>query len=44
VQSIQDILFYMVTFKDNSFSDDLYPPDITVRFVIIIEAILICVV
>ncbi|XP_012227942.1 lysine-specific demethylase 4C-like isoform X2 [Linepithema humile] len=29
VQSIQDILFYMVTFNDNSFSDDLYPSDIT---------------
>ncbi|XP_072760241.1 uncharacterized protein [Anoplolepis gracilipes] len=28
VESIQDILFYMVTFNDNSFSDDLYPSDI----------------
>ncbi|XP_024879390.1 lysine-specific demethylase 4A-like isoform X2 [Temnothorax curvispinosus] len=29
VEAIQDILFYMVTFNDNSFSDDLYPSDIT---------------
>lgn len=29
VESIQDILFYMVTFNDNSFSDDLFPSDIT---------------
>ncbi|XP_014486863.1 PREDICTED: lysine-specific demethylase 4C-like isoform X2 [Dinoponera quadriceps] len=29
VEAIQDILFYMVTFSDNSFSDDLYPSDIT---------------
>ncbi|XP_077271581.1 lysine-specific demethylase 4C isoform X4 [Temnothorax americanus] len=29
VDAIQDILFYMVTFNDNSFSDDLYPSDIT---------------
>ncbi|CAL1686288.1 unnamed protein product [Lasius platythorax] len=28
VESIQDTLFYMVTFNDNSFSDDLYPSDI----------------
>ncbi|EFN72390.1 Probable JmjC domain-containing histone demethylation protein 3B [Camponotus floridanus] len=28
VKSIQDILFYMVTFNDNSFSDDLFPSDI----------------
>ncbi|XP_029674201.1 uncharacterized protein LOC115242226 isoform X1 [Formica exsecta] len=28
VESIQDILFYMVTFNDNSFSDDLFPSDI----------------
>lgn len=32
VESIQDILFYMVTFDDNSFSDDLFPSDITVSF------------
>lgn len=30
VESIQDTLFYMVTFDDNSFSKDLYPLDITV--------------
>ncbi|EFN86038.1 uncharacterized protein LOC105181802 [Harpegnathos saltator] len=29
VESIQDTVFYMVTFSDNSFSDDLYPSDIT---------------
>ncbi|XP_071557297.1 lysine-specific demethylase 4C isoform X5 [Temnothorax nylanderi] len=29
VEAIQDILFYMVTFNDKSFSDDLYPSDIT---------------
>ncbi|XP_029163970.1 lysine-specific demethylase 4C-like [Nylanderia fulva] len=29
VESIQHILFYMVTFSDNSFSEDLYPSDIT---------------
>ncbi|XP_076674562.1 lysine-specific demethylase 4B isoform X2 [Andrena cerasifolii] len=29
VDSIQDTLFYMVTFNDNSFSEDLYPTDIT---------------
>lgn len=34
VQSIQDTLFYMVTFSDKSFSDDLFPSDITVRLVI----------
>ncbi|KAI4485696.1 hypothetical protein M0802_012592 [Mischocyttarus mexicanus] len=28
VESIKDTLFYMVTFSDNSFSDDLYPSDI----------------
>ncbi|KOX81382.1 putative lysine-specific demethylase 4B [Melipona quadrifasciata] len=28
VDSIHDTLFYMVTFSDNSFSDDLYPSDI----------------
>ncbi|KAF7379079.1 hypothetical protein HZH66_015313 [Vespula vulgaris] len=28
VESIKDTLFYMVTFSDNSFSDDLYPLDI----------------
>ncbi|KAL0103662.1 hypothetical protein PUN28_017730 [Cardiocondyla obscurior] len=28
VEAIQDILFYMVTFNDNSFSDDMYPSDI----------------
>ncbi|XP_011872094.1 PREDICTED: lysine-specific demethylase 4C-like isoform X2 [Vollenhovia emeryi] len=28
VEAIQDTLFYMVTFNDNSFSDDLYPSDI----------------
>ncbi|XP_011646275.1 uncharacterized protein LOC105432945 isoform X3 [Pogonomyrmex barbatus] len=28
VEAIQDILFYMVTFDDKSFSDDLYPSDI----------------
>lgn len=30
VNSIKDTLFYMVTFSDASFSDDLYPSDITV--------------
>ncbi|XP_026828527.1 lysine-specific demethylase 4A isoform X2 [Ooceraea biroi] len=29
VESIEDTLFYMVTFSDNSFSEDLYPSDIT---------------
>ncbi|XP_012288456.1 lysine-specific demethylase 4A isoform X2 [Orussus abietinus] len=29
VDSIDDTLFYMVTFNDHSFSDDLYPTDIT---------------
>lgn len=33
VESIKDTLFYMVTFSDNSFSDDLYPLDITVSFI-----------
>ncbi|KAK2585911.1 hypothetical protein KPH14_010495 [Odynerus spinipes] len=28
VESIKDTLFYMVTFSDNSFSDNLYPSDI----------------
>ena len=32
VDSIHDTLFYMVTFSDNSFSDDLYPSDIMVSF------------
>lgn len=35
VESIQDTVFYMVTFSDNSFSDDLYPSDITVSLVTI---------
>lgn len=35
VKSIQDILFYMVTFSDNSFSDDLYPSDIIVSFCVV---------
>lgn len=30
VDSIHDTLFYMVTFRDDSFSEDLYPSDITV--------------
>lgn len=30
VESIDTRYFYMVTFSDNSFSDDLYPSDITV--------------
>ncbi|OAD59623.1 putative lysine-specific demethylase 4B [Eufriesea mexicana] len=29
VDSIHDTLFYMVTFSDDSFSEDLYPSDIT---------------
>ncbi|XP_033212914.1 lysine-specific demethylase 4C-like [Belonocnema kinseyi] len=29
IGSIQDTLFYMVTFRDRSFSEDLYPGDIT---------------
>ncbi|KAG7202354.1 hypothetical protein KM043_018681 [Ampulex compressa] len=29
VEGIADTLFYMVTFEDDSFSDDLYPCDIT---------------
>ena len=29
VDSIHDTLFYMVTFRDDSFSEDLYPSDIT---------------
>ncbi|XP_043478952.1 lysine-specific demethylase 4A-like isoform X2 [Leptopilina heterotoma] len=29
ISSIQDTLFYMVTFEDHSFSEDLYPDDIT---------------
>lgn len=30
VDSIHDTLFYMVTFSDDSFSEDLYPSDVTV--------------
>lgn len=34
VDSIHDTLFYMVTFSDDSFSEDLYPSDITVSIYI----------
>ena len=32
IASIQDTRFYMVTFEDDSFSDDLFPEDIIVSF------------
>lgn len=40
IGSIQDTLFYMVTFRDRSFSEDLYPGDITVCMIYSVEYVL----
>jgi jumonji domain-containing protein 2 len=37
VANISESQFYMVLFSDGSFSDDLYPEDITVSFMTGIE-------
>lgn len=37
VQSINDTLFYMITFDDNSFRDDLSPSDIVVSIFLILN-------
>ena len=37
IANISETQFYMVLFSDGSFSDDLYPEDITVSFMTGIE-------